>query len=75
MTPRDRLETLTYVEEVGGYVDQITGEEKQDAEFPDIYYDMFHARTFSIATAATRGRGDQVDPRSSGSKRTADRAA
>lgn len=61
VTPRDRLETLTYVEEVGGYVDQITGEEKQDAEFPDIYYDMFHARTFSTATTAARGRGDQVE--------------
>ena len=35
VTPKDRLDTLTYVEEVGGYVNQLTGVESQ-ATFPDV---------------------------------------
>ena len=42
VTPKDKLDTLTYVEEVGGFVDQITGEVPEDEPtYPDIEVDLF----------------------------------
>ena len=41
VTPKDKLDTLTYVEEVGGFVDQVTGE-VPDPEplYPDVQVDI-----------------------------------
>ena len=41
VTPKDKLDTLTYVEEVGGFVDQTTGE-VPDPEplYPDVQVDL-----------------------------------
>ena len=42
VTPKDKLDTLTYVEEVGGFVDQVTGEVPEDEPtYPDIEVDLF----------------------------------
>ena len=41
--PKDRRDTLTYVEEVGGFVSQATGEvPSQEPAYPDVVVDLFH---------------------------------
>ena len=58
VTPKDKLDTLTYVEEVGGFVDQATGEvpvdeNNQVAEptYPDVQVDLFHDHPPPVALA------------------------
>ena len=41
VTPKDKLDTLTYVEEVGGFVDQTTGEVPYpEPLYPDVQVDL-----------------------------------
>ena len=40
VTPKDRRDTLTYVEEVGGFVDMETGAAR-DIAYPDVQVDLF----------------------------------
>ena len=58
VTPKDKLDTLTYVEEVGGFVDQATGEVPVDSNnqvaeptYPDVQIDLFHDHPAPVAVA------------------------
>ena len=57
--PKDKRDTLTYVEEVGGFVDQNTGE-VPDPEplYPDVVVDLFHSYTLPVANAVGPQGGD-----------------
>ena len=53
VTPKDKLDTLTYVEEVGGFVDQQTGEVPgEEPAYPDVQVDLFHDHADPVALAA-----------------------
>ena len=56
VTPKDKLDTLTYVEEVGGFVDQQTGEVPAvEPTYPDVQVDLFHDHPDPVAVAAMAG--------------------
>ena len=57
VTPKDKLDTLTYVEEVGGFVDQQTGEVPgEEPAYPDVQVDLFHDHADPVALAAVRAQ-------------------
>ena len=50
--PKDKRDTLTYVEEVGGFVDQSTGEvPSPEPAYPDVQVDLFHSYELPAAAA------------------------
>ena len=57
--PKDKRDTLTYVEEVGGFVDVSTGE-VPDPEplYPDVVVDLFHSYALPVAAAVAVQVGD-----------------
>ena len=57
--PKDKRDTLTYVEEVGGFVDVSTGE-VPDPEplYPDVVVDLFHSYALPVAAAVAVQNGD-----------------
>ena len=57
VTAEDRLSTLTYVEEVGGFVDPIT-EKPYSSDYPDVYVDILHDR--GDLTKATLAADDET---------------
>ena len=57
--PKDKRDTLTYVEEVGGFVDVSTGK-VPDPEplYPDVVVDLFHSYALPVAAAVAVQNGD-----------------
>ena len=57
--PKDKRDTLTYVEEVGGFVDQETGRTAvPEPAYPDIMVDLFHAYELPVANVTAVAGGD-----------------
>ena len=56
--PKDRRDTLTYVEEVGGFVSQSTGAvPSPEPVYPDVVVDLFHSYELPVATHTVPGNG------------------
>ena len=58
--PKDKRDTLTYVEEVGGFVNQTTGVVPDpEPTYPDVVVDLFHSYALPVAAAVAIQGGDQ----------------
>ena len=57
--PKDKRDTLTYVEEVGGFVGQSTGEvPSPEPAYPDVQVDLFHSYELPVAAATAFDAGN-----------------